>query len=118
MFLLSQLMEAVHADADLADLRHSHQITKAVNMTISVAMTTGTTTARIEMITAVISSAMLTGTLPTLPVTIVTAGRSTSDFAACTPPATNRPSTTSTTGWMPVTTLALAAKRIAPAVGR
>src|SRR3989304_2301830 len=75
MFLLSQLMEAVHADADLADLRHSHQITKAVNMTISVAMTTGTTTARIEMITAVISSAMLTGTLPTLPVTIVTPAR-------------------------------------------
>ena len=78
----------------------------------------GITIARIDVIVAKISSAILTGTLPTPPVVAVTAGRTAVDFTAWTLPEINIPDASATTGWISLRTLALAANAIAPATGR
>ena len=51
----------------------------------------GTTTDKTETITANMSSRLLTTGVPTQAVATSTAGLATTDFAACTDPATKRP---------------------------
>lgn len=71
-----------------------------------------------ETVVEVTSSAMLTGTLPAPAVVTVTAGLTTRDFTALTPPDINKPASRAKTGWTYSTTEELAAKTMAPAAGR
>ena len=80
--------------------------------------TTGKTTESKETTVEVASSAMLTGTFAAPPVVAVTKGRTANDLTACTPPETSRPATSAKIGLTLVKFEALAAKTIAPAVGR
>ena len=78
----------------------------------------GTSIDNTETIVAKTSSRVLTTGVPTPAVVASTTGLATTDFAACTDPATIKPHTSDKTGWMSVMDFALAANKIAPAVGR
>lgn len=82
------------------------------------AMITGTTMDRKDTIAETVSSTKLTIGLATPPVVAVTAGRKSNDLAACTVPATTSPRIIAKMGLIVVTTLVLAANKIAPATGR
>ena len=93
-------------------------ITIAVIKTNKQTAMIGTIIERTETVAEVISSAMLTGVLPAPPVVIVTAGRIASDLTAWTLPEMNKPAIRARTGFTCVMLDALAAKTMAPAVGR
>ena len=78
----------------------------------------GTMMDNTETMVAKTSSSVLTTGVPTPAVATSTMGLATTDFAACTEPATSKPQISDKTGWISVMDLALAANRIAPAVGR
>ncbi len=79
---------------------------------------TGTITERIETAAEVTSSAILTGTMAVPPVATVTAGRIASDLTAWTLPEMSKPAIRARTGLTWAMLDALAAKTMAPAVGR
>ena len=94
---------------------------EAINQMVRKTMTTiniGTKMDKTEMIVAKTSSRVLTTGVPIPAVATSTTGLATTDFAACTEPATNRPQISESTGWISVIDFALAANKIAPAVGR
>lgn len=88
------------------------------NSATTIITETGTTIDKMDRVVEVMSSAILTGTLAVPPVAAVTAGRIAADFTACTPPEISSPKASARIGLISVTTLVLAAKAIAPAVGR
>ena len=81
-------------------------------------MSMGKITDKTETIVERISSKKLTGMLPAPAVVAVTAGRIAKVLTALTPPATKRPQARESMGEISVSTFALAANTIAPAVGR
>ena len=85
---------------------------------VMTAIAMGTSMDRKETTVDVMSSAMLTGTLPAPAVVAVTNGRTAADLTRCTPPATRSPQARAMTGFIPWITFVLAANAIAPATGR
>ena len=78
----------------------------------------GTITDKMDTVVEVTSSATLTGTFAAPPVAAVTAGRIASDFTACTLPEMNKPAIRARTVFTCAMFDTLAAKMMAPAVGR
>ena len=78
----------------------------------------GSATESTEITVAATSSAVLTTGSPTPAVVAVMSGRTATDLTVWTVPATNRPHMSERTRLTSVTLPALAAKTIAPAVGR
>src|SRR5688500_20187409 len=91
---------------------------KAAKITSSVPTRIGVMIARMDRTVDTTSSAMETGTFPTPPVVAVTIGRTAPALATCTLPAMSSPLASASTGLISVTTLALAAKAMAPEIGR
>ena len=74
--------------------------------------------AKIDKNVDMTSSAMLTGVFAAPAVVAVSAGRTAADLTVCTLPAINNPAIIDRIGLISVRTFALAAKAIAPAMGR
>lgn len=86
-----------------------------MSKTIRIAIRTGKTTDKTEMIVTKMSSIVLTTGVPTPAVLASITGRATKDLAACTEPATSKPQIIDRIGLISVIDFALVANRIAPA---